>query len=41
MLYLKRLSDDIRVRATIKEIKYSKSEYKNRLYDWIKTEKNG
>ena len=39
MLYLKRLSDDIRVRATIKEIKYSKSEFKNWLFDWSKTEK--
>ena len=28
MLYLKRLSDNIRVRATIKEIKYSKSDLK-------------
>ena len=28
MLYLKRLSDNIRVRATIKEIKYSKNEFK-------------
>ena len=41
MLYLKRLSDNIRVRATIKEIKYSKSEFKNWLFDWSKTEKNG
>ena len=39
MLYLKRLSDNIRVRATIKEIKYSKSEFKNWLFDWSKTEK--
>ncbi|WDA44720.1 hypothetical protein [Fusobacterium nucleatum] len=41
MLYLKRLSDNIRVRATIKEIKYSKSEFKNWLFDWSKTEKKG
>ena len=39
MLYLKRLSDNIRVRVTIKEIKYSKSEFKNWLFDWSKTEK--
>ena len=39
MLYLKRLSDNIRVRATIKEIKYSKSKFKNWLFDWSKTEK--
>ena len=39
MLYLKRLSDNIRVRATIKEIKYSKSWFKNWLFDWSKTEK--
>ena len=39
MLYLKRLSDNIRVRATIKEIKYSKSEFKIWLFDWSKTEK--
>ena len=41
MLYLKRLSDNIRVRATIKEIKYSESEFKNWVFDWSKTEKNG
>ena len=41
MLYLKRLSDNIRVRATIKEIKYSKSKFKNWLFDWSKTEKKG
>ena len=41
MLYLKRLSDNIRVRTTIKEIKYSKSEFKNWLFDWSKTEKKG
>ncbi|ALF23991.1 hypothetical protein [Fusobacterium nucleatum] len=39
MLYLKRLSDNIKVRATIKEIKYSKSGFKNWLFDWSKTEK--
>ena len=39
MLYLKRLSDNVKVRAVIKEIKYSKSEFKNWLFDWSKTEK--
>ena len=39
MLYLKRLSDNIKARATIKEIKYSKSGFKNWLFDWSKTEK--
>ncbi|WP_338946952.1 hypothetical protein KST17_03195 [Fusobacterium canifelinum] len=41
MLYLKRLSDTVKVRAVIKEIKYSKSEFKNWLFDWSKTEKKG
>ena len=41
MLYLKRLSDNVKVRAVIKEIKYSKSEFKNWLFDWSKTEKKG
>lgn len=41
MLYLKRLSDNVKVKATIKEIKYSKSEFKNWLFDWSKTEKKG
>ena len=40
MSYLKRLSDNVTVKATIKEIKYSKSEFKNWLFDWSKTEKN-
>ena len=39
MLYLKRLSDNIKVRTIIKEIKYSKNEFKNSLFDWSKTEK--
>ena len=39
MSYLKRLSDNVTVKATIKEIKYSKSEFKNWLFDWSKTEK--
>ena len=39
MLYLKRLSDNIKVRTIIKEIKYSKNEFKNWLFDWSKTEK--
>ena len=29
------------MRAVIKEIKYSKSEFKNWLFDWSKTEKKG
>lgn len=41
MSYLKRLSDNVTVKATIKEIKYSKSEFKNWLFDWSKTEKKG
>jgi len=41
MLYLKRLSDNIKVRTIIKEIKYSKNEFKNWLFDWSKTEKKG
>lgn len=41
MLYLKRLLDNVKVKATIKEIKYSKSEFKNWLFDWSKTEKKG
>ena len=41
MLYLKRLSDNVKVKATIKEIKYSKSEFKNWLFNWSKTEKEG
>ena len=41
MLYLKRLSDNVKVRAVIKEIKYSKNEFKKWLFDWSKTEKNG
>ena len=41
MLYLKRLPDNVKVRAVIKEIKYSKSEFKNWLFDWSKTEKKG
>ena len=41
MLYLKRLSDNVKVRAVIKEIKYSKNEFKNWLFDWSKTEKKG
>ena len=39
MLYLKRLSDNVKVRAVIKEIKYSKNEFKKWLFDWSKTEK--
>ena len=41
MLYLKRLSDNVKVRAVIKEIKYSKNEFKKQLFDWSKTEKKG
>lgn len=41
MLYLKRLSDNVKVRAVIKEIKYSKNEFKKWLFDWSKTEKKG
>ena len=41
MSYLKRLSDNVTVKATIKEIKYSKSEFKNWLFDWSKTDKKG
>ena len=39
MLYLERLSDNVKVRTIIKEIKYSKNEFKNWLFDWSKTEK--
>ena len=39
MLYLKRLSDNVKVRALIKEVRYSKNEFKNWLFDWSKTEK--
>lgn len=41
MLYLKKLSDNVKVRAVIKEIKYSKNEFKKWLFDWSKTEKKG
>ena len=41
MLYLKRLPDNVKVRAVIKEIKYSKNEFKKWLFDWSKTEKKG
>ena len=41
MLYLKRLLDNVKVRAVIKEIKYSKNEFKKWLFDWSKTEKKG
>ena len=41
MLYLERLSDNVKVRTIIKEIKYSKNEFKNWLFDWSKTEKKG
>ena len=41
MLYLKRLSNNVKVRAVIKEIKYSKNEFKKWLFDWSKTEKKG
>ena len=41
MLYLKRLSDNVKVRAVIKEIKYSKNEFKKWLFDWSQTEKKG
>ena len=39
MLYLERLSDNVKARTIIKEIKYSKNEFKNWLFDWSKTEK--
>ena len=39
MLYLERLLDNVKVRTIIKEIKYSKNEFKNWLFDWSKTEK--
>ena len=41
MLYLERLSDNVKVRTIIKEIKYSKNEFKKWLFDWSKTEKKG
>ena len=39
MLYIERLLDNVKVRTIIKEIKYSKNEFKNWLFDWSKTEK--
>ena len=39
MLYLKRLSDNIKVRAVIKEIKYSKNEFKNSYLIGVKQRK--
>ena len=39
MLCLERLLDNVKVRTIIKEIKYSKNEFKNWLFDWSKTEK--